>query len=115
MEKAGQPAQAAELARKKAEINRLLARYEKLYDRNQPIRDSEEMASLAEQLGREFEARVFLTVTISDEPERDDLRQSLRRLMSQSSKTVALRRQTLAEVIANEQGDVGNNRLKSSL
>jgi thioredoxin-like negative regulator of GroEL len=115
MEKAGQPAQAAELARKKAEINRLLARYEKLYDRNQPIRDSEEMASLAEQLGREFEARVFLTVAISDEPERDDLRQSLRRLMSQRSKTVALRGQTLAEVIANEQGDAGNNRLKPSL
>jgi enediyne biosynthesis protein E4 len=114
-EKEGQPAQAAELVRKKAEINRLLARYEKLYDRNQPIRDAEEMASLAEQLGREFEARVFLTVAISEEPERDDLRQSLRRLMSQSSKTVALRGQTLAEVIANEHGDVGNSRLKPSL
>ena len=46
---------------KKAEIDRLRARYEKLYDRNQPIRDAEEMARLAEQLGRQFEARVFLT------------------------------------------------------
>ena len=43
-EKEGQPAQAAELLRKKAEIDRLRARYEKLYDRNQPIRDAEEMA-----------------------------------------------------------------------
>ena len=73
-EKAGQPAQAAELLRKKAEIDRLRARYEKLYDRNQPIRDAEEMASLAEQLGREFEARVFLTVAISEEPEREEVR-----------------------------------------
>ncbi len=44
------------------------------------------MAGLAEQLGREFEARVFLAVAISEEPERDDLRQDLRRLMSQKSK-----------------------------
>jgi thioredoxin-like negative regulator of GroEL len=98
-EKAGQPAQAAELLRKKARIDRLRARYEKLYDRNQPIRDAEEMASLAEQLGRTFEARVFLTVAISEEPERDDLRQDLHRLMSQRSRRPAGRGRTLAEVI----------------
>ena len=39
-----------------------------------------EMARLAEQLGRRFEARVFLTVAISEEPDRKDLRQDLRRL-----------------------------------
>jgi thioredoxin-like negative regulator of GroEL len=113
-EKEGQPAQAAELVRKKVEINRLLARYEKLYDRNQPIRDAEEMASLAEQLGREFEARVFLTVAISDEPGRDDLRQSLRRLTSKRSKTIASRGQTLTEVIEHEQGGIGTKRATPS-
>jgi thioredoxin-like negative regulator of GroEL len=118
-EKAGQPAQAAELLRKKAEVDRLRARYEKLYDRNQPIRDAEEMANLAEQLGRKFEARVFLTVALSEEPdseeqpEFDDLRQRLRRL-SESSKRAALRGQTLAEVISHEQGDIGKNRVTPS-
>jgi enediyne biosynthesis protein E4 len=115
-EKDGQPARAAELVRKKAEVDRLRARYEKLYDRNQPIRDAEEMASLAEQLGRKFEARVFLTVALSEEPdteeqpEFDDLRQRLRRL-SESSKRAALRGQTLAEVISHEQGDMQKNRV----
>ncbi len=118
-EKAGQPAQAAELVSKKAEVDRLRARYEKLYDRNQPIRDAEEMASLAEQLGRKFEARVFLTVALSEEPdseeqpEFDGLRQRLRRL-SESSKQAALRGQTLAEVISHEQGDMGKNRVTPS-
>jgi thioredoxin-like negative regulator of GroEL len=99
-ENEGQPAQAAELLRRKAEIDRLRTCYENLYDRNQPIRDAEEMASLAERLGRSFEARVFLTVAISEEPnECDALRQGLRRLKSQRSKRVALRGQTLAEVI----------------
>ena len=60
------------------------------------------MARLAEQLGRKFEARVFLTVAISDEPERDDLRQDLQRLMSQRSKRAAWRGRTLAEVIEHE-------------
>jgi thioredoxin-like negative regulator of GroEL len=108
-ERAGQPARAAEPMRKRAEIDRLRARYEKLYDRNQPIRDAEEMASLAEQLGRKFEARVFLTVTISEEPERDDLRQNLQRLMSQRSNRAAWRGRTLAEVIERERGDMGMN------
>jgi enediyne biosynthesis protein E4 len=99
-----EPAEAAELMRKRAEVDRLLARYEKLYDRNQPIRDAEEMASLAEQLGREFEARVFLTVAISEEPERVDLRQGLRRLMARRSRRADWRGRTLAEVIEHEQG-----------
>jgi len=82
----GQPARAAELLGQKAEIDRLLARYLELYERKQPIRDAIKMARLAEQLGRRFEARVFLTVAISDEPGRTDLRQDLGRL-SQSPAT----------------------------
>ena len=79
-EKDGQPAQAAELRRKKAEIDRLQARYQKLYERKQPIRDAVEMAELAERLGRRFEARGFLTLAISDDPSRQDLRNVLERL-----------------------------------
>ena len=73
-EKDGQPARAAELRRKKAEIDRLRARYVKLHERKQPIRDAVEMARLAEQLGRGFEARGFLTMAVSDDLNREDLR-----------------------------------------
>ena len=40
------------------------------------------MARLAEQLGRRFEARAFLTLAISEDPDRDDLRRDLQRLDS---------------------------------
>ena len=63
------------------------ARYRKLYERTQPMRDAEEMARLAEQLGREFEARVFLTLAISDEPDREDLRRELERLIRKTPRT----------------------------
>ncbi len=85
-EQDGQPAEAAELVRKKAEIDRLRARYETLFDRQQPIRDAVEMAQLAEHLGRVFEARVFLTLAISAAPEREDLRRDLVRLSRSSTK-----------------------------
>jgi hypothetical protein len=106
--KGGQPARTAALLRKKAEIERLRARYEKLYDRKQPIRDAVEMAHLAEQLGRVFEARVFLTLAISEDPDREDLRHDLGRL-SQRSATVPGRGQTLAEALAHERGIDGKN------
>ncbi len=80
-EKDGQPARAAKFLHKKDDIDPLRERYQKLYDRTQPMRDAEEMARLAEQLGRGFEARVFLTLAISDEPEREDLRRDLSRLV----------------------------------
>ena len=84
LEQAGQPAQAAELTREKAKMGNLRARYEKLYDRKQPIRDAAEMARIAEQLGRRFEARVFLTLTIAADPDRADLRRDLERLSRNS-------------------------------
>jgi thioredoxin-like negative regulator of GroEL len=99
--KDGHPARAADLFRTKAEINRLKARYEKLYDRNQPFRDSVEMAHLAKQLGRLFEARAILTVAISENPGREDLRRDLKRL-SQGPGLSTHRRQTLAEVLSDE-------------
>jgi enediyne biosynthesis protein E4 len=68
---------AAELVRMKAEIEQSLARYRKLYDRKQPLRDARELARLAEQLGHRFVARAFLTIAVSDDPARADLRQQL--------------------------------------
>jgi enediyne biosynthesis protein E4 len=79
-EKEGQHTKAAELGRKKAETDRLQARYDKLYERNQPIRDAVEMARLAEHLGRWFEARVFLVLAISEDPDREDLTRDFERL-----------------------------------
>ncbi len=58
----GQADRAAELERQSAEIARLNERLHKLYDRNQPIRDSLEIGQLAGKLGHPFVARVFLTL-----------------------------------------------------
>ncbi len=68
LEKDGHPAEAQRLRRKQAENDLLQARYEKLYVRNQPLRDGAEMARIAEQLGRNFEARGFLIVAASAVP-----------------------------------------------
>src|SRR5262249_38632521 len=73
----GHPARAAELRREKARIGGLLARYQKLYQRSQPNRDAVEMARLAEQLGRWFEAKVFFNRAIAMSPGRDNLRGDL--------------------------------------
>ncbi len=58
-ERDGQSAHAAGFFCTKAKIGKLRARYQALYDRTQHMRDAEEMAHLAEQLGRGFEARFF--------------------------------------------------------
>jgi enediyne biosynthesis protein E4 len=81
-----QPAVADDLRRKKSEIQRLEARYQELYRRNQPTRDAEEMAHLAKQLGRWFEARAFLTVATAMDPDREDLRTDLARIGPRLSK-----------------------------
>jgi hypothetical protein len=67
------------------------------------------MAQLAWQLGRTFEARAFLTLALSERPEREDLRRDLARL-SPGALSVAEHPQTLAEALARELGnDQGNN------
>jgi tetratricopeptide (TPR) repeat protein len=77
-----QPAKTAatEPRRRRLEIERDQTRYRELYRRNQPARDAEEMARLAERLGHRFEAILFLTAAIDEEPDRADLRQNLQRL-----------------------------------
>jgi tetratricopeptide (TPR) repeat protein len=89
-EKEGEAALAAQFRDKKADVERLRARYLKLHDRRQPIRDAEELARLAEQLGRRFEARVFLSIAISEDPERADLRRDLARLSTRRMATAEL-------------------------
>jgi thioredoxin-like negative regulator of GroEL len=86
-EQAGQPTRAADLRRKKSEIDQLKARYQKLHERNQPMRDAAEMARLAEQLGRRFEARGFLTFAVAVDSDRNDLRRDLARLNQRTDPT----------------------------
>jgi tetratricopeptide (TPR) repeat protein len=78
--KSGRQAEADRLIRKKSELERLRARYQKLFERKQPVRDAEEMAQLADQLGRRFEARAFYTLALAEEPDREDLKRELARL-----------------------------------
>jgi enediyne biosynthesis protein E4 len=78
----GQAAQAGELLRQKAEVEQMLARYRKLHERRQPIRDAKELARLSEKIGRRFEARAYLTIALEDDPDREDLRQHLRELIA---------------------------------
>jgi enediyne biosynthesis protein E4 len=66
----GQPGRAAELLRKKADIDQALSLYLKLHERKQPIRDAVKLARLAEQLGRRFEARAFRAIATSEETAR---------------------------------------------
>jgi enediyne biosynthesis protein E4 len=79
-DKDSRPAESAALRSKKTAIDRLRARYEQLHERKQPARDAVELAHLAEQLGRQFEARAFLAVAIGEDPGREDLRQDFERL-----------------------------------
>ncbi len=87
-----------------AEIENLRARYLNLYEREQHVRDAGEMAGLAEQLGRGFEARVFLTLAVSQEPEREDLRRQLGRVARTRVSAIAKRGQTLADILGPELG-----------
>jgi tetratricopeptide (TPR) repeat protein len=84
--KAGDTARESELRSKRAEVVGMLTRYEKLFDRNQPLRDAEEMAGLATKLGRSFEARAFLTIELAQDPGRSDLRDELERLKGEAAK-----------------------------
>ena len=70
----GDPVRAAELERRTAELERLQARFQELYRRNQPTRDAAELARIAEQLGRPFQARAFLTLAVAADPDRAELR-----------------------------------------
>ena len=97
--KNGKTARAAELDRQKSDMERALTRYEALYDRKQPIRDAVEMARLAEQLGRMFEARVYLSLATAEDPDLEGPRHDLARLNAVAP-PARDPRQTLAEALA---------------
>jgi tetratricopeptide (TPR) repeat protein len=101
VEQSGRRAQAALLRRQRAEIDRLRHRYEKLWRRKQPIRDSVEMAYLADRLGSRFEARAFLTLAVWADPAREDIRRDLARLAPLPAQSTQKTR-TLAEVVADD-------------
>ena len=77
-EKEGHDSEVARLRTRIAAAHRVQARYQKLFERKQPVRDAEEMSDLAAQLGRSFEARALLTLAITEEPDRNDLRRASR-------------------------------------
>ena len=89
------------MRQKKTAVQKLQARYDKLYRRNQPSRDAAEMAHLAEQLGRRFEAEVFLTFAVAVDTDRDDLRSELARL-KRDAETSNRQRGNLDAVLAPE-------------
>src|SRR5207237_59285 len=66
---AGQADRAAGLRRRKAELDGALLRYRHLYNDGNPAVHAREMARLAEQLGRRFEARGFLALAARSHPE----------------------------------------------
>lgn len=64
-------------------------------------RDAEEMARLARQLGRWFEAKVFLSLALAADPKRDDLRGDLASLRHRTGMSEEVGR-TLAGVLNSE-------------
>jgi tetratricopeptide (TPR) repeat protein len=105
----GQSERTAELQGRAGEIDRLNARYRKLYDRNQPIRDAVEMGQLALRLQRTFEARVFLTVAAAESLHPNDARRELQWL-SQHSTPIARTSSSLAEAILSPKSGTASSR-----
>jgi tetratricopeptide (TPR) repeat protein len=99
----GQPDRAALIRRKKAERDEQKAQYHELLLRDQPTRDAAKMAALAEQLGRWFEAKVFASVALVTDPDRDDLKAALDRLKSHDTPAPAAG-STLAVSVGSELG-----------
>jgi enediyne biosynthesis protein E4 len=94
----GQPDRAAGLRDRKAQIEPLRARYQKLYQRNQSRRDAAEMARLATLLGRRFEALAWKTLAGALRPDRNDLPRDLAAL-DQADRTINEPGCTLAQAL----------------
>jgi enediyne biosynthesis protein E4 len=101
-----QATRAAELRRQKHELEQVEARFQKLYQRNQPKRDAAEMSRLAERLGRWFEARAFAAVAVATDPEREDLRRRLE-ILERRATSPGDGRRTCAEALSAELDAIG--------
>ena len=97
----GQSDRAAAFRSQKAALDPLKSRFKDLFLRNQPVRDAAEMARMAEQLGRFFEAKALWSLAIATDPNRDEARAALARLEPRKT-TLAEPGRALAEVLAPE-------------
>jgi tetratricopeptide (TPR) repeat protein len=77
--RAGRVARAAELRRRKTELDRARVRYADRVASDFKA-DARELADMAETLGRWFEARAFLTIVVKNHPGDDEARARLARL-----------------------------------
>jgi tetratricopeptide (TPR) repeat protein len=102
--KGSRPDLAAEAVQNKKSVCERLGRYLMLHGRMQPIRDAEELARIAEQLGRRFEARGFWTIAVFQEPGRKDLREMLRKFDSRFRRDDRGRRSAIGWFKANIDG-----------
>ena len=84
---------------RRAELTQRAARYQKLFDRNQPIRDAAEMGLLAKRLGQPLEARVFLTVAAATSLHPDEAKRELATLNRREARLDAPGR-SMADLIA---------------
>jgi tetratricopeptide (TPR) repeat protein len=78
--RSGDSERAIAIRQQKAAIDRVKAQFQELFRRDQPLRDAADMATFAEQLGRSFEARVFASIALDQDPSRDDLVEQFARL-----------------------------------
>jgi thioredoxin-like negative regulator of GroEL len=108
--RSGRPERAAEYREEQTKIAQRQARRQVLFDRNQPIRDAEELARLGLKLGLRFEARVFLTIALAEDPRRADLSDELDSLIRPTSPPSG---HTLAEIVDAELSSLGDSRRES--
>jgi enediyne biosynthesis protein E4 len=99
LQQAGDSRAAAELRRRKADLDAALDRYYRLYKQDRYADHLAELAALAERLGRWFEARAFWTLIAAAEPSNADAIAALDRL-NPTGAAVSPVTGTLADVIA---------------
>src|SRR5262249_42678039 len=80
LQQAGETAAAAALRRRKTELNVTMDRYFPLYKENRLAEHLPELASLAQRLGRLFEARAFWELIAVRVPANNDARTALAQL-----------------------------------
>ncbi|HZW35243.1 MAG TPA: FG-GAP-like repeat-containing protein [Isosphaeraceae bacterium] len=98
---AGRAEEAARLRRRKADLDRALDRYRRLFREGHPTQNVAEMARLAETLGRRFEATGLWYVVLRRDPGDAESRAALDRLAhAESARETSSR--SLADLLADE-------------
>jgi enediyne biosynthesis protein E4 len=99
LQQAGDPRGAAELRRRKAELDAALDRYFRLYKEARYADHIPELATLAEQLGRTFEARGFWEIVRDREPANAAAQSALGRLSTAAAEASPPVSGSLAQVL----------------